>query len=72
MNASYERDGFLLLRQALPDELLAPPQAVIERYVDRFANDLVAAGKARHAYPEQPFERRLAAVCTSADVSLRK
>ena len=72
MAAGYARDGYLLLRSAVPEAMLAGLQAVIERHVHRYAEELVAAGKAAELHAEAPFDRRLAAICEGSGVSIRK
>ena len=57
--ATFNRQGYLHVEDALPPEDLDPVQAELEGIVDREAKRLVAEGKLDSDYTDLPFERRL-------------
>ena len=59
-SAQFDRDGYLVVRDALPERVLAPIRALIDRNVDAHARDLRRKGEIEDLHEEQPFERRLA------------
>lgn len=62
--AQFNRDGYLLVRGGLDDADLDPVIAEYERHIDKRANELLAAGKISQAYADEPFNRRLASICS--------
>ena len=62
--AQFNRDGYLLVRGALEDADLDPVIAEYERHIDRRASELLAAGKISQTYADEPFDRRLASICS--------
>ena len=59
---SYDRDGYLVLRQVLDRTELEPMHRAIAAYVDDRIRELKAAGKIRDAHEGAPFETRWALV----------
>lgn len=58
----YRRQGYWVVRGVLPNDVLAGVTAVLERQVDEFAAQAVAAGEIPERYEHLPFECRLLAV----------
>jgi len=71
MNDKYTRDGFLLVRQAIPPADLEPFRACIERQVDIYARELFNRGKVDDVRAELPFGQRLAALHGQNEIRLR-
>jgi hypothetical protein len=61
--AGYRRDGYLMQRGVLPDDLLDGVRRLVGREVDRLAHAGVAAGTITDTHPDLPVEQRLIAVC---------
>ena len=57
--ATFNRQGYLHVENALRPEDLDPVQGELERIVDRETKRLVAEGKIDSDYANLPFERRL-------------
>lgn len=60
--AAFERDGYVIVRHLLDEEILAPVRQVIIRSVDRRVRQLQEQGLISHLYEGEPFERRWARV----------
>ena len=71
MNDTYTRDGFRVVRQAIPPADLEPFRACIERQVDVYARDLFDRGKVDDVRAELPFGQRLAALHGQNEIRLR-
>jgi len=56
----FRREGYLLLRQVLPDDLLVTMRSMLEDAVDEIANRWVEDGLLEDLHQDEPFERRLA------------
>ena len=56
----FARDGYLVVRGALRDSVLAPIRALIDRNVDAHARELQRTGAIDDVHAEAPFTRRLA------------
>ena len=54
MTDNYQRDGFLLVRQAIPPADLEPLRACIHRQVGIYANEMFNDGKSRTPSPTCP------------------
>ena len=65
--AQFEQDGYLLLRDALADADLDPVIAEYEAHISRRAGEMLAAGTLSNLYADQPFNRRLIAICREND-----
>ena len=65
--AQFAEDGYLLLRGALTDADLDPIIAEYEEYIDRRAEELLAAGDISALYADEPFDRRLISICREDD-----
>ena len=65
--AQFEQDGYLLLRGALADADLDPVIAEYEAHISRRAREMMAAGTLSELYADQPFNRRLIAICREND-----
>ncbi len=62
--AQFNEEGYLLVRGALGDRDLDPVIAEYEAYIDHRAEQLLAESKISHTYADQPFDRRLASICS--------
>ena len=60
--AAYEDHGYLVLRQKIDSQELAPVRALIAEFVDTRAREYYRDGKISSLYEEESFERRLAAI----------
>ena len=58
--ASYDREGYLVLKRLLSDADLLPAREAMSRKVDLIAAGLLAHGLIDDAHPDSPFETRLA------------
>ena len=58
----YEDDGYLIVRQVLSDRHLDPIRRVMERTVERQANEWYAQGMIEDRCQGKPFERRYGAL----------
>ena len=65
--ASFREEGFLLLRQVLPEAATAPLCREIEERVEAAAREAVAAGQlgAADTFPSAPLETRLALLASA-------
>ena len=61
--AQFEQDGYLLLGGALAAADLDPVIVEYEAHISRRARELMAAGTLSELYADQPFNRRLIAIC---------
>lgn len=71
MYDNYPRDGFLLVRQAIPPADLEPLRACIHRQVGIYANEMFSDGKIKDPFPNLPFGQRLAALHRENEIRLR-
>ena len=71
MTDNYQRDGFLLVRQAIPPADLEPLRACIHRQVGIYANEMFDNGKIKDPFPNLPFGQRLAALHRENEIRLR-
>ena len=62
MRATFERDGFILIRGVVPTGLLRNVQGVVEKAVDRRAQDLLDRGLISNTHEDKPFASRWQAV----------
>jgi phytanoyl-CoA hydroxylase len=60
----FNSEGYLLVRGALEESDLDPVIAEYASYIDRRAGELLAAGKISQLYANEPFDRRLACICS--------
>lgn len=67
----FDRDGCLLVRQAIPPQDLDPLIAHIDGEIGRYAEDLHRRGEIADAYAELPFEKRLVAINRGSEARLR-
>ena len=67
----YQRDGYLIQRQAVPASDLEPLRGCIARQVDVYAREMFALGKVDRVYAELPFGQRLAALHKRNEIRLR-
>ncbi len=64
----FERDGYLMLRQALdPERWLTPVLREYEGVLDRLATELLAAGRISRLYDDLPFESRFVEICADSN-----
>lgn len=66
--AQFERDGLLVVEDRLTAADLDPVIEEYAAYIDRRAQELVAAGQLRQSYATEPFERRLACISQETGV----
>ena len=59
---AWQRDGYLMVRNALAPEYLDPIRAFISERVDAFARERHAAGDIAMLHEQEPFGRRYAAI----------
>ena len=59
---SWERDGYLVIRDAIAAEYIEPVRDMIRSRVDAIARERHAAGELPSLYEEEPFGRRYAAM----------
>ncbi|HRW05046.1 MAG TPA: phytanoyl-CoA dioxygenase family protein [Caldilineaceae bacterium] len=71
MMNSYQQDGYLLVKQAIPLHDLQPFQACIVRQVDAHAQALLAEGKITSLHKDAPFGKRLAALHANNELRMR-
>lgn len=71
MLRTYENEGYVHVREALPPGDLQPLQALIEKAVDEHARKLYAEGKTGSLHEREPFERRLAALYEGRESGMR-
>ena len=71
MTDTYQRDGYLLVRQAIPAADLEPLSTCIQRQVGIYARQLFDQGKIDSLYETLPFGQRLAAVHRQNEIRLR-
>ena len=69
--AQFDRDGYLMVPGALPDQVLTPIRALIDRNVDAHARDLQRRGEIENVHADAPFERRLALLYRDHESRLR-
>lgn len=67
--ATFEEDGFLVVRQLLDDAILQPVRQVAERVTNKKIRSYQAGGKIQNAHPEAPFETRWAIVCRENELT---
>ena len=60
--AAWQRDGYLMVRDAIAPEYLEPIRAFIGERVDAFAKQRHAAGDIATLHEQEPFGRRYAAI----------
>ena len=60
--AAWQRDGYLMVRDAIAPEYLEPIRAFIGERVDAFARQRHAAGDIATPHEQEPFGRRYAAI----------
>ena len=58
----WDRDGYLVVRDVIPPEVLEPVRAFIRGCVDEQARRELAAGRLGSLYRDLPFGRRYAAM----------
>ena len=65
--AEFEAQGFLLLYDLLPPEVLSPLIAEFDAAVGAKAEALLTEGRVAEAFAGAPFDRRLSLLCESAE-----
>ncbi len=60
----FQENGFLLLEDVLTKQDLDPIIEEYQEYIDRRAHQLLSESKISQLYSHQPFERRLASICS--------
>ena len=71
MMNTYEKDGYLVVRQAIPPADLEPFRACISRQIGVHAQKLFDEGKIDRLYEDLPFGQRLAALHVNNELRLR-
>ena len=54
----FDEDGYVILRDFVPIELIDNARVALERIVDALADERVANGNIPHAFKDEPFELR--------------
>ncbi len=72
MASTYERDGYQLIPQAIPEADLQPLRDCIDRQVGIHAQTLLDEGKIDDLYEDLPFGQRLAALHANNELRLRQ
>ena len=67
----YEKDGYEVVRQAIPPADLGPFRACIAEQVGVHAAELLNEGKISDPYEDAPFGRRLAALHSTEEFPAR-
>ena len=67
----FERDGYLVVRNALPDPVLQPIRDLITRNVDAHARELQAKGAIESGHADASFERRLTLLYRDSESRMR-
>ena len=65
--AFYEEEGYLLIEDVLPPQVFQLLISEVERDIDQRAREAQQAGRLEDLYEDQPFERRLARICTTLE-----
>ena len=68
---SYERDGYVVVKDIIAASELDPMRNFIETRVDEYARQQHARGKISSLYEDEPFERRYAAICQEQEIAPR-
>ncbi len=72
MASTYERDGYQLIPQAIPEADLQPLRDCIDRQVGIHAQTLLDEGKIDDLYEDLPFGQRLATLHANNELRLRQ
>lgn len=67
----FNKNGFLLAKNILPDEILGPIKELINKNVDLHAQELMKKGELTELYQEAPFETRLALLYKNTESRMR-
>ena len=54
----FDEDGYVIVRNLMPLEIMNNAQTAIERLVAELAAERVATGRIPHSFKEEPFARR--------------
>ena len=54
----FDEDGYVILRDFIPIQLMDNAQVALERIIDALAEQRVANGDIPHAFKDEPFELR--------------
>ena len=65
LRQSYEREGYVVIRNALDPSELDPMRERVTKGVDAFARELRAKGEIESLYENESFERRIATLCAN-------
>ena len=68
---SYERNGFVVVKDIIDDRDLDPMRNFIKAKVDEYAGEQFAQGKLSSLYEGESFEGRYAAICEEQGISPR-
>ena len=68
IKSSYERDGYVVVRDLIDDRDLEPMRDFIKAGVDAYGHELYAQGKLSSTYADESFEGRYAAICRELDI----
>ena len=68
IKSSYERDGYVVVRDIIDNRDLNPIRNFIKAKVDAYSNELYTEGKLSSRYEDEPFEKRYAAICQALDI----
>ena len=65
---SYEREGYVVLKDIINNRDLDPIRDFIKAKVDAYSDELYTEGKLSSRYENESFERRYAAICEELDI----
>ena len=68
---SYERDGFVIVKEIIDDHELDGIRNIIETDVDEYAKHQYEQGSISSLHEEKSFTRRYAAICEELNISPR-
>ncbi|MEM7125314.1 MAG: phytanoyl-CoA dioxygenase family protein [Chloroflexota bacterium] len=71
LRESYQRDGYVVVRDLIDECALEPIRNFIKSKVDEYAREQYAQGKLSSLYEDESFERRYAAICQEQEISPR-
>ena len=71
LTEQFENDGYLVVREALPDSVLQPIRDLISRNVDAHARELQAKGEIDSVHAGASFGRRLALLYRDSESRMR-
>jgi ectoine hydroxylase-related dioxygenase (phytanoyl-CoA dioxygenase family) len=68
IKASYEREGYVVVRDLIDNRDLDPIRDFIKAKVDAYSRELYSEGKLSSRFENESFERRYAVICEEMDI----